>query len=73
MAGPGEVYAQKAYGAAKVLSQLSLKQLNEYKKAIELIASKYNLVDEMISGFNAKGKLSMLEQILQEKKSEPEH
>ena len=67
MTGPGEAMAQMAYTARKALKDLSQKEMIEYKKAVEIIASKYNNVDERLSGFNAQGKLSIIEQILKEK------
>lgn len=66
MVDPGTVYAEMAYRAKQVLSELSEDELKEYKSAVELIATKYMHIDESLSGFNAKGKLSMIERMLEE-------
>ena len=68
MTSPGEVYAQMSRGAIQAFSNLTADELEEYKSAVEIIANKYNHIDERLSGFNAKGKLSMIEKIVEDPK-----
>jgi len=71
MPDPGTVFREQAEHARKVLGELTDEELKTYQTAVEAIAKNERLfrADEAISGYNARGALQRIEEVVAQRKT----